>query len=63
MYRSSSRKPTPEVPLELFPDALQRLQILKDHLKKADEQHWFLLSQAAHRDIELHSRSVAKTKN
>ena len=60
--QSSGHKPTVQVSLELFPDPLQRLRHLQDQLNKADEEHWLFLSEAAHREVELHSRrNLAKT--
>jgi len=53
-YKSTSSNPTDQACLDLFPDPLQTLQLIKDHLAKADERHRSLLCQAAQTEIKLY---------
>jgi hypothetical protein len=56
-YQNSKGSPTAQT-LDLFPDSLQRLRDIKDHLTKADERHWLLLSEAAQIEVELYRRAT-----
>lgn len=55
-YKSTSASTAAQACLDLFPDPFDKLQDLKNRMKKWDERHRSLLSEAAQTEIELYGR-------
>jgi hypothetical protein len=61
-YKSTSDSLAVQACLELFPDPFDKLQDIKTRLKKWDERHRSLLSEAAQTEIELYGRLTSSKK-